>query len=379
MSQEICILPFFGQGHLLPCFQLCNHLTSSTNFNVTLLISSTLSTSVPSSLLQNHLFQLILIPSPPPSPEHSHDELAKGLLNVLSDYHRSTRPVCAIVDVMMSWSNDIFKKLEIPTVAFFTSGACSAVMELVEWKARPLELRPGEIRFVPGLPDDMVLTYSDVKRRRHEPPPPPPHHGFTPPPGGFGPGKMGPPKHGDQPPWLNEVRDTIALMINTCDDLEQPFIDYIANHVGKPVWGVGPLLPEQYWKSFDSVIHDRDFRSNRLSSITEEEVVQWLDSKPNGSVLYISFGTEVGPTIDEYTELAQAIESCKQPFIWVVQPGPGRPDPPHLGVVGIQRLMSDEEIKTNAVVLSAKFHNGFPRSSVAALDAFKDCINKIFV
>ncbi|MCI48650.1 UDP-glycosyltransferase 73C3-like, partial [Trifolium medium] len=100
--------------------------------------------------------------------------------------------------------------LEIPTVAFFTSGACSAAMELVEWKAHPLELRPGEIRFVSGLPEDMALTYSDVKRRRHEPPPPyhgfppPPHHGFPPPPGGFEPGKMGPPKHGDQPRWLDE-------------------------------------------------------------------------------------------------------------------------------------------------------------------------------
>ncbi|WJX56215.1 hypothetical protein P8452_41892 [Trifolium repens] len=397
MSQEICILPFFGQGHLLPCFQLCNHLTSSTNFNVTLLISSTLSTSVPSSLLQNPLFHLTLIPSPPPSPEHHHDDLAKGLQNVLSDYHRPTRPVCAIVDVMMTWSNDVFKKLEIPTVAFFTSGACSAAMELAEWKSHPLELRPGEIRFVPGLPEDMALTYSDLTRRRHEPPPPPPHHGFPPPPGGFD-RRRGPPKHGDQPRWLDEVRDTIALMINTCDDLERPFIDYIVNHVGKPVWGVGPLLPEQYWKSFGSVIHDSDFRSNRVSSVTEEEVVQWLDSKPRRSVLYVSFGTEVGPTMEEYMELAQALESCEQPFIWVVQPGSGRPGPHRFGgrpgsgkpqaeegvtkdviVVGIQRLMCDEEIKNNAEVVSAKFQNGFPRSSVSALYAFKDCINKIVV
>jgi hypothetical protein len=182
--------------------------------------------------------------------------------------------------------------------------------------------------------------------------------------------------------------------------------------------------------------------------------------------------------MEEYMELAQALESCEQPFIWVVQPGSGRPGPPrfvgkleaeegyfphgldkrvgnrgliisgwapqllilshkstggflsHCGwnstveaigrgvpllawpirgdqyhdaklvvshlrvgymvsddlskrvtkddiVVGIQRLMCDEEIKNNAEVVSAKFQNGFPRSSVAALYAFKDCINKI--
>ncbi|CAK8540311.1 unnamed protein product [Lathyrus sativus] len=330
MSQEICILPFFGQGHLLPCFQLCNHLTSS-NFHVTLLISSTLSTSVPSSLHQHPLFQITLIPSPPPSPEYHH-ELAKGLQNILSNYHHPSLPVCAIVDAMMSWSIDVFKEFKIPTVAFFTSGACSSAMELAVWKAQPLDLKPGEIRFLPGLPDDMALSHSDLRRRRHVPPPPPhPQHGF-PPPSQHGflpppPGKRGPPKVGEQPPWLNETQKATALLINTCDDLERPFINYMANYVGKPVWGVGPLLPEQYWKSSGSVLHDSDFRSNRLSSVTENEVNQWLDSKPRGSVLYVSFGSEVGPTVEEYAELAQAMESCEQPFIWVIQSGSGRPGP----------------------------------------------------
>lgn len=133
---------------------------------------------------------------------------------------------------------------------------------------------------------------------------------------------------------MEEVRETIALMINTCDDLERPFIEYIANHIKKPVWGVGPLLPEQYWKSTGSLLHDRDVRSNRKSSVTEDEVIQWLDSKPRGSVLYVSFGTEVGPTVEEYQELAEALELCEQPFIWVLQPGSGRPGPPGLGSEG---------------------------------------------
>lgn len=384
---------------------------------------------------------------------------------------------------MMSWSTDIFKKFDIPTVAFFTSGACTSAVELATWKDHTLDLKPGETRFLPGLPEDMALTSSDLKRRRHDPPPPPPpHHGFPPPPGGPGPGKMGPPKLGEQPPWVEDIRETIALMINTCDELERPFIDYIANHVGKPVWGVGPLLPEKYWNSAGSVIHDRDIRSNRQSSVTEEEVTQWLDSKSHGSVLYVSFGSEVGPTVEEYQNLAQALETSKQPFIWVLQPGSGRPGPPrmfaagsggpeaekdeyfphgldsrvgnrgliihgwapqllilshpstggflsHCGwnstvegigrgvpilawpirgdqyhdaklvvshlkvgymvtddlsekvtkddvVKGIERLMGDKEMKETAEILSAKFQNGFPRSSVAALDAFKDYVHK---
>lgn len=206
------------------------------------------------------------------------------------------------------------------------------------WKARPLDIKPGESRLLPGLPKEMALLHSDTKQGPHGPPPPPPHGGGPPPhgggpppPGGHGPGKGGPPKQGDQPPWVEEVKGSIAMLINTCDDLERPFIEYLANQKGVPVLGVGPLLPEQYWKSAGSILHDRDFRTDRRSNVTEDEVIQWLDSKPRSSVLYISFGTEVGPTTEEYEELAGALEASTQvSFIWVIQPDSGRPGPPPL-------------------------------------------------
>lgn len=391
----------------------------------------------------------------------------------------------------MSWTAEVFGKFHVPTVAFFTSGACSAAMEYATWKAHPQDMQPGEVRLLSGLPEDLALTHLDLKRRPHGPPGPPLPTGGGPPgpgptfpgPPGAGPMKMGPPKPGNQPPWVEEVRGTIALMINTCDDLESPFISYLAHQIGKPVWGVGPLLPEQYWKSAGSLLHDREIRTNRRSNITEDEVIQWLDSKPRGSVLYVSFGSEVGPTMEEYPQLAEALEASTQPFIWVIQPGSGRQGPPrallggqpgsdsteadegyfphgldsrvgnrgliirgwapqllilshpstggflsHCGwnstveaigrgvpflawpirgdqyydaklvvnhlkvgyticedlsqtvmkediVKGIERLMGDEAMKQRAVVLSAKFQKGFPESSVASLDAFRDFIN----
>ncbi|XP_068468922.1 UDP-glycosyltransferase 73C3-like [Phaseolus vulgaris] len=337
MSFEICIVPFWGQGHLFPCVELCNRLTSR-NINITLIIPSTIDTSLPSSLLQHHLIRIAHFPSPPPPP--SQDDLAPELERILAN--NPTRPVCAIVDIMMtSCSAPVFTKFQIPMVAFFTSAACSAAMELATWKAQPLNLEPGETRFLPGLPENMAITHLDLKQRRQHPHPPPVvggslHYGggtrFPPPPGkgpphhggGFGfpppPGK-GPPKLGGPPPWLDDVGEISALIINTCDDLERPFIEYITNHIQKPIWGVGPLLPEQYWNSIGSPLIDRDIRSNRRSSVTEEEVTQWLDSKPRGSVLYVSFGTEVGPTSEENEELGEALELFEEPFIRVIQAG----------------------------------------------------------
>ncbi|GLT91290.1 hypothetical protein SLE2022_091850 [Rubroshorea leprosula] len=355
---EIWVVPFFGQGHLFPCLELCKQFTSR-NCKANFIISSNLSSSIPSSFRQHSLCEVSELPSAPPAPPEpgsnnplhhhrkQHAEIAQGIEKLLSDRSENgSLPVCVVIDVMIGWMGEIFNKFGISTIEFFTSGACSSALEHAMWKAHPLDVKPGETRLLPGLPDEMGLTVSDLKRRPHGPPggrggPGGPEPGFPPgppgapgsgfpagPPGAARPRRWGPPKPGDQPPWMEEVEDSIALLINTCDDLERPFIEYLANQIGKPVWGVGPLLPEQFWKSAKSLLHDREIRSNRQSSVTEDEVIEWLDSKPQGSVLYVSFGSEVGPTMQEHPQLADALESSERPFIWVIQPGSGREGPP---------------------------------------------------
>lgn len=359
---EIWIVPFFGQGHLFPCIELCKQIASR-NYKSTLIIPSHISTAsiIPSSDDQYPLFEITEIPSssppPPPSPHHHvvmHSQILQGLRNLLSTRDPGSRPVFAVIDVMMGWIVDVFKDFEIPIVGFFTSGACSAAMEFAMWQARIQDVKPGEIRLLPGLPEDMALSKSDLKRRPHRPPPgaPPPPPGAPrpslgkidppPPPGVPGPRKMAPPKPGDQPQWMKEVGGSMALMFNTCDDLEGPFINYLADQMGKPVWGVGPLLPEQFYKSTGSLLHDGEMRTSRRSSnMTEDEIVQWLNLKPRRSVLYVSFGTEVGPTLDEYAQLADALEASNRPFIWVIQANAGRLHPP-LHFIGSDDLEEGE-------------------------------------
>ncbi|XP_059442455.1 scopoletin glucosyltransferase-like [Corylus avellana] len=495
MSSEIWVAPFFGLGHLLPCMELCKHIASR-GFKTTLVISSNLSVSIPSSFTQHPLIQILEIPSPPPQPpspgsdpmlqhRRHHSQMASGLVELLSARPDPDRPFCAILDVLMGFAFEVFHKFQVPTVAFFTSGACSAAMDYATWKAHPEDIRPDEVRLLPGLPEDMALTYLDLKRRPHGPPRPPPDNGGAPglgagfpPPPGLGSKKMGPPKPGKQPMWMEAAEVAITLLINTCDDLERAFIDYITHQIGKPVWGVGPLMPEQYWRSAGS-LQDREIRTNRRSSVTEDEAIQWLDSKPRGSVLYVSFGSEVGPTMEEYPQLAGALGEWTGPFIWVIQPDAGRSGPPpaftgeqgqpeegyyphgleskvgergliirgwapqllilshpstggflsHCGwnstaeaigrgvpflawpirgdqyynatlvvrhlkvgynvakdlsktvkkediVKGVERLMGDEDVHETAARLRAKFENGFPASSEAALDAFVDFISQ---
>ncbi|XP_021829082.1 UDP-glycosyltransferase 73E1-like [Prunus avium] len=179
-------------------------------------------------------------------------------------------------------------------------------MEWGSWKVRAGDIRPDELRLIPGLPDHMALTISDIKRR----------------PAGGG----GPPKPGDRPPWVPELEGSVALMFNTCDFLERPFIEYMKTQMGMPVWGVGPLMPETYWKPSDSLLlPERPMKPHhwQQSNYTEDDVARWLDSKPRGSVLYVAFGSEVGPTVEVYPHLASALEESTRPFIWVIQSGSG--------------------------------------------------------
>ncbi|XP_010242517.1 PREDICTED: scopoletin glucosyltransferase-like [Nelumbo nucifera] len=339
MSAHILLVPFHGQGHLFPFSELCK-LLSSRNYKITLIVTSSLSSSISASLRHHSLIQVAELPAVAPSPlplpdsdrHHHHHHPDHHMAQPLSDFlarlsDGPSMPICAVVDVMMSWTRDTFGKFKIPVVSFFTSGACSAAMEYALWKLQPKDLAPGETLELPGLPEDMRLTFSDMS---HKDPPPPAHR---PPPGGGGGGGSPPPpgpvpKPGHKPPWVGETEGSIALLINTCDDLERPFIDYVAREVGKPVWGVGPLLPEQYWRSADAIVHDRDTRTKRESNVTEDEVSEWLDSKPRRSVIYVSFGSEVCPSAEELSQLADALDESKQPFIWVVQSNSGRPGPP---------------------------------------------------
>ncbi|CAL9177658.1 unnamed protein product [Musa hybrid cultivar] len=146
--------------------------------------------------------------------------------------------------------------------------------------------------------------------------------GPTPPPG---PWRGGGPQHD-----LAETK-AVALLFNTCDALERPFLDYVADEAKKPVWGIGPLLPSQYWSATGSVIRDNAIRPKGRGDgddaiASETDVLEFLDSKPRGSVIYISFGSLVVPSDAELAALASALEESSRPFIWAIQPRAMRHD-----------------------------------------------------
>ncbi|XP_073131890.1 UDP-glycosyltransferase 73B4-like [Henckelia pumila] len=90
--------------------------------------------------------------------------------------------------------------------------------------------------------------------------------------------------------------------------------------MGLPVLGVGPLLPNQFWASSNSMVHDVLIRQPKhQSNYSEAQILQWLNKNPEKSVLYLSFGSEVSLTIEESMQLTSALQEMPYPFIWVAR------------------------------------------------------------
>lgn len=174
MERGIFVVTGYGQGHLQPCMELCKNF-SSHNYHTTLVIPSILVSAIPPSFTQYPRTRTTQITSsgrPMPPSDPLSQQAAKDLeanLASRSENPDFPAPLCAIVDFQVGWTKAIFWKFNIPVVSLFTFGACAAAMEWAAWKLDATDIKPGETRLIPGLPEEMALTYSDVRRKSSVP------------------------------------------------------------------------------------------------------------------------------------------------------------------------------------------------------------------
>ncbi|KAJ4804017.1 Glycosyltransferase [Rhynchospora pubera] len=362
---EIIITTFSHSGHVFPATELAIQLASR-NFQVTFILPS-----LPSSPL-HPLIRIVQCsdapPGPPPShtggpPDHTdsgphhgppHGSSTKDILAQLIDNHDPSSPplLCVIVDVMMaSQLIPVCTERGVPAATLFTASACDTALEHAATHVKETDFGPDKSVIVPGLPEGMALSVYNLSRAGppkqmpgHEGPPPGhglmggPHAWPRPPPGlAIGPGQglpVGPPP---PPPavGLGQTENAIAILFNTCTNLERPFLDYIAKEAKKPIFGVGPLLPSKFWNSVTgktSLIHDESIRPKHDSTHSEHDVLNWLESKQPHSVIYVSFGSTITPGDVELVELAAGLEQSNQAFIWSIQHSAMKHDPAGLPV-----------------------------------------------
>nr|XP_015890557.1 UDP-glycosyltransferase 91A1-like [Ziziphus jujuba var. spinosa] len=103
-----------------------------------------------------------------------------------------------------------------------------------------------------------------------------------------------------------ESCDIVA--VRSCSEFEPEWIQLLQNIHQKPVLPVGQFPP---------LIGDNGDETHQ----TWKTLKEWLDKKKNGSVVYVSFGTEAKLTRQEITAIALGLEQSQLAFLWVLRTG----------------------------------------------------------
>ncbi|VVA98857.1 unnamed protein product [Arabis nemorensis] len=216
----------------------------------------------------------------------------REIKNLVKRYKKVTnQPVtCLINNPFVSWVCDVAEDLQIPcAVLWVQSCACLAAYyyyhhKLVDF---PTKTEPEINVQIPCMP---LLKHDEIPTFIH---PSTPYSAL---------GEV----IIDQ---IRRLHKPFAVLIDTFNSLEQEIIDHMSNlclpNVIRPL---GPL-----YKMAKTVTSDGDISEPR------DQCMEWLDSQPVSSVVYISFGTVAYLKQEQIDEIAYGVLNADVSFLWVIR------------------------------------------------------------
>ncbi|KAJ0986819.1 hypothetical protein J5N97_005175 [Dioscorea zingiberensis] len=123
-------------------------------------------------------------------------------------------------------------------------------------------------------------------------------------------------KEGD--PVSDSIRDGFlgnmaswGFVFNTFDDLEGSYLRHVREDLGhERVWAVGPLSAS----------------STRAEEEAPTELIRWLDTCEEGTVVYVCFGSQATLTWEQAEALGTGLERSGARFVWCVRATSAVPD-----------------------------------------------------
>ncbi|KAI3518582.1 hypothetical protein L1887_07387 [Cichorium endivia] len=124
------------------------------------------------------------------------------------------------------------------------------------------------------------------------------------------------------------------ILVNSYNELEVESLKAIEKLEFLPI---GPLIPAEFLDGKDS--SDSSLGEDFFDKI-EDDYIQWLNTKPKSSVVFVSFGTIASFSKDQVEEMAMGLLECRRPFLWVIR------DSEQAG-----RLTKIEELKKQGMIV----------------------------
>ncbi|KAB1213450.1 Anthocyanidin 3-O-glucoside 5-O-glucosyltransferase [Morella rubra] len=104
-----------------------------------------------------------------------------------------------------------------------------------------------------------------------------------------------------------------CVLLNSFDALEEAAIRAVDN---MNLITIGPLVPSCMFDGADGQ-SDASSRCDLFES--GKDYIHWLNSKPNHSVVYVSFGSLVTMQRKQMEEMLSGLVDCGRPFLWVIR------------------------------------------------------------
>ncbi|KAL7600091.1 hypothetical protein Lser_V15G21710 [Lactuca serriola] len=297
-STHLLVYPFPSSGHIIPLLDLTDLLLRR-GLTVTVVISPTnlplldpLHSSHPSSL-HKLLFDDPEI-TPFPDPLIAKVISTQKLFDPIVKWFRShpSPPVAIVSDFFLGWTSELASHLGIQRIVFSPSGVLSSSILQTLWqdveeinadngdKDQKFSLSFPEIPNTPEFPLWQLLPVSQNFKKGE------PHYES------FRKGMLA-----NMSSW--------GIIYNTFEELEGVYIDHMKKQMGHDrVWAVGPLLPD-----------DHGTGRGGSSVVPPNDLLMWLDNKPDDSVVYICFGSQTTLSEKQMGALIGALELSNINFI----------------------------------------------------------------
>ncbi|KAL5828567.1 hypothetical protein ACOSQ3_018035 [Xanthoceras sorbifolium] len=305
---HVLVFPYPAQGHMLALLDLTHQLALK-HISITILVTPK-NLPILTPLLDTHpTIQTLVLPFP------SHPSIPVGVENVkelgnsgnypfihalgqLSDpiihWFRShpNPPVAIISDFFLGWTQHLAHHLNIIRINFYSVGTFLASVNDYCWNHMDTVRSLGAVEF-------HNLPRSPVFKQEHLP------SVFR--------------RYKESDPVSEFVKDSMIAntsswgwICNSFQVLEGEYLDYLRRKIGHGrVFGVGPL----------SLVGPESTTRGDPISNSSDYAMKWLDECPDGSVVYVCFGSQKPLHRKQMEALALGLEKSEVRFLWVVKTG----------------------------------------------------------
>ncbi|EOA28539.1 hypothetical protein CARUB_v10024756mg [Capsella rubella] len=203
------------------------------------------------------------------------------------------RPNCLISDMCLPYTSKVANKFKIPKIVFHGMSCFHLLCMLLLRRNREIfdTIKSDKEYFlIPYFPDRIEFKEFQV-------------HLVT-------------DADGDWKDFMDDLVDadnkSYGVIVNTFQELEPAYVkDYKEARAGK-VWSIGPV------SLCNKTGTDKAERGNK-ATIDQGEYLKWLDSKEEGSVLYVCLGSICNLPLAQLKELGLGLEESQRHFIWVIR------------------------------------------------------------